>query len=135
YTRPSVRINTIPMNQLENVKDWLECDIQFYREASDVQLALLNKEFKQFTEKVAEAVRRTNVLLQPTTECLVHLTELPFLVVPTNRHRNRTSGTRSDCGSEALNFFEAVEEPFNSPAYDVSSNLFRNLIMFSPGYG
>ncbi|CAG8771243.1 25229_t:CDS:2, partial [Cetraspora pellucida] len=78
YTRPSARINTIPMNQLENVKDWLECDIQFYREASDVQLALLNKEFKQFTEKVAEAgvPFRNNVLLQPTTECLVHLTEL-----------------------------------------------------------
>ncbi|CAG8460092.1 15884_t:CDS:2, partial [Cetraspora pellucida] len=69
-----------------------------------------------FTEKVAEASEgrvdvdipfreicfqgvpfRTNVLLQPTTECLVHLTDLPFLVVPTNRHRNRTSGTRSGC--------------------------------------
>ncbi|CAG8668437.1 15500_t:CDS:10, partial [Cetraspora pellucida] len=79
-------------------------DIQFYREASDVQFdetALLNKEFKQFTEKVAEASEgrvdvdipfreigfqgvpfRTNVLLQPTTECLVHLTDPPFLVVP-----------------------------------------------------
>ncbi|CAG8786131.1 8461_t:CDS:10, partial [Gigaspora margarita] len=104
-------------------------DIQFYREASDVQFdetgnrkrkyrygdedelgaeqeerrrrAVLNREFKTFAEKIAEASEgrvdvdipfreigfqgvpfRTNVLLQPTTECLVHLTDPPFLVVP-----------------------------------------------------
>ncbi|CAB4485087.1 unnamed protein product [Rhizophagus irregularis] len=103
-------------------------DIQFYREASDVQFdetgnrkrkyrygdedelgaeqeerrrrALLNKEFKSFAEKIAESSEgrvdvdipfreiafqgvpfRTNVLLQPTTECLVHLTDPPFLVI------------------------------------------------------
>ncbi|KAG9301417.1 hypothetical protein G9A89_018089 [Geosiphon pyriformis] len=103
-------------------------DIQFYREASDVQFdetgnrkrkyrygdedelgaeqeerrrrILLNKEFKLFAEKIFEASDgrfeidvpyrdlgfngvpyRTNVLLQPTTECLVHLTDPPFLVI------------------------------------------------------
>ncbi|TFK67901.1 FACT complex subunit SPT16 [Pluteus cervinus] len=107
-------------------------DVQFFREASDVQFdetgnrkrkhrygdedevemeqqerkrrALLNKEFKAFAEKVAEAASavngdpleldipfrelsfegvpfRTGVRLQPTTECLVHLTDPPFLVV------------------------------------------------------
>ncbi|CAG8451663.1 423_t:CDS:10 [Paraglomus brasilianum] len=103
-------------------------DIQFYREAADVQFdettnrkrryrygdedelgaeqeerrrrALLNKEFKMFAEKIAEASEgrvevdipfrelgfsgvpfRTNVLLQPTLECLVHLTDPPFLVI------------------------------------------------------
>ncbi|EJD05718.1 FACT complex subunit SPT16 [Fomitiporia mediterranea MF3/22] len=107
-------------------------DIQFYREASDVQFdetgnrkrkyrygdedeieleqqerkrrQALNKEFKHFAEKIAEASTsstgdplesdipfrdlafegvpfRTNVKLQPTTECLVHLTDAPFLVV------------------------------------------------------
>ncbi|KAG6909830.1 hypothetical protein DXG01_015103 [Tephrocybe rancida] len=107
-------------------------DIQFVREASDVQFdetgnrkrkhrygdedeiemeqqerkrrAMLNKEIKAFAEKVAEAASasngdtlevdipfrelsfegvpfRTNVRLQPTTECLVHLTDPPFLVV------------------------------------------------------
>ncbi|CAG8585817.1 6383_t:CDS:10 [Funneliformis mosseae] len=103
-------------------------DIQFYREASDVQFdetgnrkrkyrygdedelgaeqeerrrrALLNKEFKAFSEKIAEASEgrvdvdipfreiafqgvpfRTNVLLQPTTDCLVHLTDPPFLII------------------------------------------------------
>ncbi|KAK7693287.1 hypothetical protein QCA50_002854 [Cerrena zonata] len=107
-------------------------DVQFYREASDVQFdetgnrkrkyrygdedeieleqqerkrrQMLNKEFKQFTEKVAEASTastgdtlemdipfrelsfegvpfRTNVRLQPTTECLVYLSDPPFLVV------------------------------------------------------
>ncbi|RHZ49171.1 hypothetical protein Glove_529g41 [Diversispora epigaea] len=103
-------------------------DIQFYREASDVQFdetgnrkrkfrygdedelgaeqeerrrrTLLNKEFKAFAEKISESSEgsldvdipfrdigfqgvpfRTNVLLQPTTECFVHLTDPPFLVV------------------------------------------------------
>ncbi|CAL1704256.1 unnamed protein product [Somion occarium] len=107
-------------------------DVQFYREASDVQFdetgnrkrkyrygdedeieleqqerkrrQMLNKEFKQFAEKIAEAATastgdtlepdipfrelsfegvpfRTNVRLQPTTECLVYLSDPPFLVV------------------------------------------------------
>ncbi|ESK83469.1 fact complex subunit spt16 [Moniliophthora roreri MCA 2997] len=107
-------------------------DIQFFREATDVQFdetgnrkrkhrygdedeiemeqqerkrrALLNKEVKAFSEKIAEAASsslgetleldipfrelsfegvpfRTSVRLQPTTECLVHLTDTPFLVV------------------------------------------------------
>ncbi|KAF8906014.1 FACT complex subunit-domain-containing protein [Gymnopilus junonius] len=66
--------------------------------------ALLNKEIKAFAEKVAEAAStsngetleldipfrelsfegvpfRTSARLQPTTECLVHLTDPPFLVV------------------------------------------------------
>jgi len=106
-------------------------DVQFYREASDVQFdetgnrkrkyrygdedeiemeqqerkrrQMLNKEFRAFSEKVTEAATsstgdtlepdipfrelsfegvpfRTNVRLQPTTECLVHLSEPPFLV-------------------------------------------------------
>ncbi|KAG6331187.1 hypothetical protein ID866_7902 [Astraeus odoratus] len=111
-------------------------DIQFFREASDVQFdetgnrkrkhrygdedeiemeqqerkrrQMLNKEFKLFAERVAEAAStsvtgdalevdipfrelsfegvpfRTNVRLQPTTECLVHLIEPPFLVVTLN---------------------------------------------------
>jgi nucleosome binding factor SPN SPT16 subunit len=103
-------------------------DIQFYREASDIQFdetgnkrrrhlygdedelqseqeerrrrANLNKEFKSFSEKIAEASDsrieldipfrelgfqgvpfRSNVLLQPTTECLVHLADPPFLII------------------------------------------------------
>ncbi|CAO3587831.1 unnamed protein product [Absidia cylindrospora] len=103
-------------------------DVQFYREASDIQFdetgnkrrrhmygdedelesereerrrrANLNKEFKGFTEKIAEASHdrievdipfrelsfqgvpfRSNVLLQPTTDCLVHLSDPPFMVV------------------------------------------------------
>lgn len=103
-------------------------DVQFYREASDVQFdetgnrkrkyrsgdedeieleqeerrrrSQLNKEFKVFAERIAEASEgrvsvdvpyrelgfsgvpfRTNVLLQPTTDCLVHLTDPPFLVI------------------------------------------------------
>ncbi|KAI9316735.1 FACT complex subunit-domain-containing protein [Dichotomocladium elegans] len=103
-------------------------DIQFYREASDIQFdetgnkrrrhiygdedeieseqeerrrrSNLNKEFKSFAEKVAEASDgrvevdvpfrelgftgvpfRSNVLLQPTTECLVHLSDPPFLII------------------------------------------------------
>ncbi|CAG8535911.1 12681_t:CDS:10 [Ambispora leptoticha] len=103
-------------------------DIQFYREASDVQFdetgnrkrkyrygdedelgaeqeerrrrAQLNKEFKSFAEKIADATDRieeievpyrnlgfngvpfrTNVLLQPTNDALVHLTDPPFLVI------------------------------------------------------
>ncbi|KAF8126534.1 FACT complex subunit SPT16 [Boletus edulis] len=110
-------------------------DIQFFREASDVQFdetgnrkrkhrygdedeiemeqqerrrrLMLNKEFKLFAERVAEAAStstgetvevdipfrelsfegvpfRTNVRLQPTTECLVHLIDPPFLVVTLN---------------------------------------------------
>lgn len=103
-------------------------DVQFYREASEVQFddtanrkrkhkygdedeleqeqderrrrAQLNKEFKAFAEKIAEASdgrldvdipfrelgfngvpHRSNVLLQPTTDCLVHLTDTPFSVI------------------------------------------------------
>ncbi|OLL26729.1 FACT complex subunit spt16 [Neolecta irregularis DAH-3] len=104
-------------------------DIQFYREASDIQFdetgnrkrkyrygdedeleaeqedrrrrAQLNKEFRAFSEKISEAgadrdisvdvpVRelafngvpyRSNVLCQPTTYCLVHLTDPPFMVL------------------------------------------------------
>ncbi|THH10989.1 hypothetical protein EW146_g8192 [Bondarzewia mesenterica] len=107
-------------------------DVQFFREASDVQFdetgnrkrkyrygdedeiemeqqerkrrQMMNKEFRSFSEKIAEAATsstgdplepdipfrelsfegvpfRTNVRLQPTTECLVHLSDPPFLVV------------------------------------------------------
>ncbi|WFD29153.1 Xaa-Pro aminopeptidase [Malassezia sp. CBS 17886] len=103
-------------------------DIQFYREASDVQFDetgnrkrryragdedeieleqeerrhrhRLNKEFKHFAERIAEASdgrlhvdipyrdlgfmgvpARASVLLQPTTDCLVHLSDPPFQVV------------------------------------------------------
>ncbi|KAG6849338.1 hypothetical protein H0H93_009304 [Arthromyces matolae] len=107
-------------------------DVQFVREASDVQFdetgnrkrkhrygdedeiemeqqerkrrAILNKEIKSFAEKIAEAASasngdtleldipfrelsfegvpfRSSARLQPTTECLVHLTDPPFLVV------------------------------------------------------
>ncbi|ORZ24132.1 FACT complex subunit-domain-containing protein [Absidia repens] len=103
-------------------------DVQFYREASDIQFdetgnkrrrhnygdedelesereerrrrANLNKEFKGFAEKIAEASDdrievdipfrelgfqgvpfRSNVLLQPTTDCLVHLSDPPFMVI------------------------------------------------------
>ncbi|KAF9962002.1 FACT complex subunit spt16 [Mortierella alpina] len=102
--------------------------VQFYREASDAQFdetgnrrrkyvygdedelaseqeerrrrAALNKEFKQFGEKITELSEnkvevdvpfrdlafngvpfRTNVLLKPTQDCLVHLSEAPFLVI------------------------------------------------------
>ncbi|KAK0543166.1 FACT complex subunit spt16 [Tilletia horrida] len=62
--------------------------------------AQLNKEFKHFAQRISDASEgriivdspfrdlgfngvpfRTNVLMQPTQECLVHLTEAPFLVV------------------------------------------------------
>ncbi|MBW0475539.1 hypothetical protein O181_015254 [Austropuccinia psidii MF-1] len=105
-------------------------DIQFYREASEATFdetgnrkrrrqqngadedeieaeqderkkrAELNKHFKLFADKIADASDgrlevdipfrelgfhgvpfRSNVLLQPTTECLVHLIEPPFLVI------------------------------------------------------
>ncbi|KZO99500.1 FACT complex subunit SPT16 [Calocera viscosa TUFC12733] len=103
-------------------------DVQFYREASDVQFdetgnrkrkyrygdedeieleqeerkrrQQLNREFHQFADRIAEASdeplevdipfrelsfegvpARTNVRLQPTTNCLVHLSDTPFLVV------------------------------------------------------
>ncbi|KAI9495094.1 FACT complex subunit-domain-containing protein [Zychaea mexicana] len=103
-------------------------DVQFYREASDIQFdetgnkrrrhiygdedeleseqeerrrrANLNREFKTFAEKIADASEgrievdvpfrelgftgvpfRSNVLLQPTTDCLVHLSDPPFLIV------------------------------------------------------
>ncbi|KAH7889938.1 FACT complex subunit SPT16 [Phlebopus sp. FC_14] len=110
-------------------------DIQFFREASDVQFdetgnrkrkhrygdedeiemeqqerkrrQMLNREFRLFAERIAEAAStstgdtlemdvpfrelsfegvpfRTNVRLQPTTECLVHLVDPPFLVVTLN---------------------------------------------------
>lgn len=103
-------------------------DIQFYREASDVQFDetgnrkrryragdedeieleqeerrrrhQLNKEFKHFSYRIADASEgrvqvdipyrdlgftgvpsRASVLLQPTTDCLVHLTDPPFVVI------------------------------------------------------
>ncbi|CCA69595.1 probable SPT16-general chromatin factor (Subunit of the heterodimeric FACT complex) [Serendipita indica DSM 11827] len=107
-------------------------DVQFYREATDMQFdetgnrkrkhrygdedeiemeqqerkrrAQLNREFKAFAEKIAEAATeflgepleldipygelsfegvpfRTNVKLAPTMDCLVYLTDPPFLVV------------------------------------------------------
>ncbi|PKI85782.1 Xaa-Pro aminopeptidase [Malassezia vespertilionis] len=103
-------------------------DIQFYREASEVQFDetgnrkrryragdedeieleqeerrmrhQLNKEFKHFSQRIADASEgrlqvdipyrdlgfngvpsRASVLLQPTTDCLVQLTDPPFLVV------------------------------------------------------
>lgn len=102
-------------------------DIQFYREASDVQFdetgnrkrkyragdedeleleqeerrrrAQLNKEFRKFSELIAEAGDdltidtpyrelgfdgvpfRTNVWMSPTNDCLVHLTDSPFTVI------------------------------------------------------
>ncbi|KAF5391933.1 hypothetical protein D9757_001726 [Collybiopsis confluens] len=107
-------------------------DIQFFREATDVQFdetgnrkrkhrygdedeiemeqqerkrrQILNKEIRAFAEKIAEAASaslgetleldipfrelsfegvpfRTSVRLQPTTDCLIHLTDPPFLVV------------------------------------------------------
>lgn len=104
-------------------------DVQFYREASEMQFdetgtrkrkhrygdeeefeaeqeerrrrALLDREFKNFAERIADASRaesvqvdipfrelgfygvhsRSSVLIQPTTDCLVQLTEPPFLVI------------------------------------------------------
>lgn len=104
-------------------------DVQFYREATDIQFdetgnrkrkyrygdedefeaeqeerrrrADLDRLFKAFAEKIAEAGRsenievdmplrelgfngvpfRSNVYIQPTTECLIQITEPPFLVV------------------------------------------------------
>lgn len=103
-------------------------DIQVYREASDVQFDetgnrkrryrtgdedeieleqeerrhrhRLNKEFKHFAQRIADASEgrlqvdipyrdlgfngvpsRASVLLQPTTDCLIHVTDPPFVVV------------------------------------------------------
>src|SRR6185369_14037521 len=61
---------------------------------------MLNKDFKNFANKIAECSDgkvyvdvpfrdigfsgvpfKTNVFLQPTTDCLVHLIDLPFLVI------------------------------------------------------
>ncbi|KAJ2611732.1 FACT complex subunit spt16 [Coemansia sp. RSA 1804] len=103
-------------------------DIQFYREASDASFdetgnrrrrirygdedeieaeqeerrrrRKLNKEFKEFAAKIAEASNhevevdtpfrevafsgvpsRANVLLQPTVDCLVHLSDTPFFII------------------------------------------------------
>ncbi|KAI9796396.1 MAG: FACT complex subunit spt16 [Piccolia ochrophora] len=104
-------------------------DVQFYREATDIQFdetgnrkrkyrygdeeefeaeqeerrrrAALDREFKNFAEKISDAGRndnvdvdipfrelgfngvpnRANVLLQPSTDCLVQLTEPPFFVI------------------------------------------------------
>ncbi|KAI9505707.1 FACT complex subunit spt16 [Coemansia spiralis] len=103
-------------------------DIQFYREASDASFdetgnrrrrirygdedeieaeqeerrrrRKLNKEFKEFASKIAEASNhevevdtpfrevafsgvpaRANVLLQPTVDCLVHLSDTPFFII------------------------------------------------------
>ena len=107
-------------------------DVQFYREATEMQFdetgnrrrkhrygdeeefeaeqeerrrrAALDREFKAFAEKVADAGKdegvdvdipfreigftgvpnRSNVLIQPTTDALVQLTEPPFLVITLN---------------------------------------------------
>ncbi|KAJ5619571.1 hypothetical protein N7510_003555 [Penicillium lagena] len=107
-------------------------DVQFYREATEMQFdetgnrrrkhrygdeeefeaeqeerrrrAALNREFKAFAEKVADAGKdegvdvdipfreigftgvpnRSNVLIQPTTDALVQLTEPPFMVITLN---------------------------------------------------
>ncbi|KAI9368641.1 FACT complex subunit spt16 [Aspergillus egyptiacus] len=107
-------------------------DVQFYREATEMQFdetgnrrrkhrygdeeefeaeqeerrrrAALDREFKAFAEKIADAGKdegvdvdipfreigfngvpnRSNVLIQPTTDALVQLTEPPFLVVSLN---------------------------------------------------
>lgn len=107
-------------------------DVQFYREATEMQFdetgnrkrkhrygdeeefeaeqeerrrrAQLDKEFKVFAEKIADAGRnenvgvdipfrelgfngvpsRSSVWIQPTTDCLVQLTEPPFLVLTLN---------------------------------------------------
>jgi len=104
-------------------------DVQFYREATDIQFdetgnrkrkyrygdedefeaeqeerrrrAELDRLFKSFAEKIAEAGRsegievdmplreigfhgvpnRSNVYIQPTTECLIQITEQPFMVI------------------------------------------------------
>lgn len=104
-------------------------DIQFYREATEMQFdetgnrkrkhrygdeeefeaeqeekrrrAQLDKEFKSFAEKIADAGKgegisvdmpfrdlgfngvpsRSSVMIQPTTDCLVQLTEPPFMVI------------------------------------------------------
>ncbi len=104
-------------------------DVQFYREATDMQFdetgnrkrkhrygdeeefeqeqeerrrrAALDKEFKNFAEKISDAGKedkvevdipfrelgfsgvpnRSNVLCQPSTDCLVQLTEPPFMVI------------------------------------------------------
>ena len=104
-------------------------DVQFYREATEMQFdetgnrkrkhrygdeeefeaeqeekrrrAQLDKEFRAFTEKIADAGRseglsvdmpfrdlgfngvpsRSSVTIQPTTDCLVQLTEPPFMVI------------------------------------------------------
>lgn len=67
---------------------------------------MLNKEFQNFAQRISEVAEsqnfdfevdvpfrelgftgvpfRTSVLLQPTTDCLVHLTEPPFLVITLN---------------------------------------------------
>jgi len=69
-------------------------------QAERAHRARLNKEFQNFTEKITDISDskldvdvpyrelgfngvpfRSNVLLQPTAECLVHLTEPPFLVI------------------------------------------------------
>jgi len=125
----------VPLSEISRSDPVYIQDIQFFREASDVQFdetgnrkrkhrygdedeiemeqqerkrrQMLNKEFKLFAERIAEAAStsmgetlevdipfrelsfegvpfRTNVRLQPTTECLVHLIDPPFLVVTLN---------------------------------------------------
>ncbi|CAG8676822.1 10585_t:CDS:2, partial [Scutellospora calospora] len=44
YSRPPVHINTIPMNQLENVKDWLDSvDVNFYEGTQNLNWAQIMK--------------------------------------------------------------------------------------------
>lgn len=147
-------------------------DVQFYREASDVQFDetgnrkrkyrggdedeieleqeerrrrhLLNKEFKAFANKIAEANDnrftvdipfrelgfggvpfRNNVLLQPTTHCIVHLTDPPFFVVALEEieivHLERVS--------YGLKNFDMViiNQDFSKPPMHVNSIDVKNL--------
>ncbi|CEH15044.1 fact complex subunit spt16 [Ceraceosorus bombacis] len=139
-------------------------DVQFYREASDVnfdetgtrkrkgrggdedEIELeqeerrrrhhLNKEFKSFAQKIADASEgrlsidtpfrelgfngvghRSNVLLQPTTDCLIHLTDPPFTVITLSEveivHLERVtlSGSTSSSFDMAFVFKDFTQAP------------------------
>lgn len=141
-------------------------DVQFYREAADMAFdetgnrrrkyrygdedeleqeqeerrrrAALNKEFKAFSEQIAEASNgqldvdvpfrdlgfegvpfRANVLCQPTTDCLVQLVDPPFLVV--------TLGEIEVCHLERVQFglkqFDLVfvYKDYNRPVTHINS--------------